>query len=273
MTSPGSLLLDRSPLLRLGPERASARFRTQRIYLYYNGHGDLAAEADASGNRTALHTYTPFGTPTDTPPANASVHRYTGRWDKQLDTTSSLILMGARPYDSNLGRFLAVDPIDGGSLNNYDYAGQDPINGYDLDGRSWWCNSDTSKCRVKNDGDDLTTCWTDSSSETGWTCDTADHLTSAEKKDGASYAYDVTTTPAGGDYPSPSMGYHCVVYGSGREECDLWGDLGHGGLQHAVGNIICSPASDFMSLPWLGRFWGSLGSDTLAALGCQSSAR
>jgi hypothetical protein len=45
-----------------------------------------------------------------------------------------MILMGARPYDPTLGRFLAVDPIDGGSLNNYDYAGQDPINGYDLDG-------------------------------------------------------------------------------------------------------------------------------------------
>jgi len=42
--------------------------------------------------------------------------------------------MGARPYDPALGRFLAVDPVDGGSLNNYDYAGQDPINGYDLDG-------------------------------------------------------------------------------------------------------------------------------------------
>jgi hypothetical protein len=42
--------------------------------------------------------------------------------------------MGARPYDPTLGRFLAVDPIDGGSLNSYDYAGQDPINGYDLSG-------------------------------------------------------------------------------------------------------------------------------------------
>lgn len=43
--------------------------------------------------------------------------------------------MGARPYDPTLGRFLAVDPVDGGSLNNYDYALQDPINVYDLDGR------------------------------------------------------------------------------------------------------------------------------------------
>ena len=42
--------------------------------------------------------------------------------------------MGARPYDATLGRFLTTDPIDGGSLNNYDYANQDPINQNDLSG-------------------------------------------------------------------------------------------------------------------------------------------
>jgi hypothetical protein len=32
-------------------------------------------------------------------------------------------------------RFLQTDPIPGGSANDYDYAGQDPINAFDLDGR------------------------------------------------------------------------------------------------------------------------------------------
>jgi RHS repeat-associated protein len=103
-------------------------------FLYYNGHGDVAAETDGTGTRSALHTYDPFGAPLDTQPTDQTAHRYTGRWAKQYDTTSALILMGARPYDPNLGRFLAVDPVDGGSLNNYDYAHQDPINGYDLSG-------------------------------------------------------------------------------------------------------------------------------------------
>jgi RHS repeat-associated protein len=103
-------------------------------YLYYDAHGNLAAEADSSGSQTANHTYDPFGGPLDSVPANATVHRFTGRWDKQYDTSTGDILMGARPYDPTTGRFLSVDPIPGGSLNNYDYAGQDSINNYDLDG-------------------------------------------------------------------------------------------------------------------------------------------
>ena len=103
-------------------------------YLYYDAHGNLAAEANTSGSQTGNHTYDPFGAPTDTIPTNTSIHRFTGRWNKQYDTADSLILMGARPYDPTTGRFLSVDPLPGGSLNNYDYAGQDPINNYDLSG-------------------------------------------------------------------------------------------------------------------------------------------
>ena len=51
--------------------------------------------------------------------------------------------MGGRPqqearYDERLdpsvGRFLAPDPVEGGSANAYDYANQDPINTFDYDG-------------------------------------------------------------------------------------------------------------------------------------------
>jgi RHS repeat-associated protein len=112
-------------------------------YLYYDGHGNLTAEADPTGTQTANHTYDPFGAPLDTAPLNSTLHRYLGEWDKQYDTSNNLILMGARPYDPTLGRFLSIDPIDGGSLNTYDYADQDPINNYDLDGTTPWgpCNA------------------------------------------------------------------------------------------------------------------------------------
>jgi hypothetical protein len=47
--------------------------------------------------------------------------------------------MGVRVYVPQLGRFLQVDPVVGGSANDYDYANQDPINTYDLDGRCPVC--------------------------------------------------------------------------------------------------------------------------------------
>jgi RHS repeat-associated protein len=103
-------------------------------YLYYDAHGNLAAEANSSGTQTANHTYDPFGAPLDSVPTNTTVHRFVGRWNKQYDTTTGDVLMGARPYDPTIGRFLAVDPVPGGSLNNYDYSGQDPINNSDVDG-------------------------------------------------------------------------------------------------------------------------------------------
>jgi RHS repeat-associated protein len=113
-----------------GPPTGTATF------LYYDAHGNLAAEANTSGTQTANHTYDPFGAPNDSVPTNQTTHRFVGRWNKQYDTATSLILMGARPYDPTTGRFLSVDPIPGGSLNNYDYAGQDPIDNYDLNGQT-----------------------------------------------------------------------------------------------------------------------------------------
>jgi hypothetical protein len=45
-----------------------------------------------------------------------------------------LIEMGARGYMPTLGRFLEVDPVEGGNLNDYVYP-SDPVNQFELDGR------------------------------------------------------------------------------------------------------------------------------------------
>jgi RHS repeat-associated protein len=106
-------------------------------FLYYNGHGDVSAEATVLGTRSAAYTYSPFGEPNEATPTNSMTERWTGRWDKHLDTSSGLIGMGARAYDPTLGRFLSVDPVEGGSLNAYDFTRQDPLNAYDLDGQHY----------------------------------------------------------------------------------------------------------------------------------------
>jgi len=129
-----------------GPEGDLARYAGPPItattvnFLYWNAHGDLAAQANTAGVRQAAYTYDPFGAATQQSlPGNAATERYTGRWDKKLDSSSQIIEMGARPYDPDLGRFLSIDPIEGGSHNNYDYANADPVNEYDLDGQCPVC--------------------------------------------------------------------------------------------------------------------------------------
>ena len=104
-------------------------------YSYYSGHGDLAAEAHHSGSRTRLLRLDPWGVPLTSPGSPDLQELYTGRWDKKHDLASGLIEMGARPYSAEIGRFLALDPVDGGSCSAYEYTCQDPVNFHDLDGR------------------------------------------------------------------------------------------------------------------------------------------
>ena len=102
---------------------------------YFNGHGDSTATADSTGARTGLvKSYDPFGNQDVASYTNGTDEAWTGAWHKKTDISANLVHMGAWPYDPTRGRFLSVDPIDGGNPNNYEYASQDPVDGYDLTG-------------------------------------------------------------------------------------------------------------------------------------------
>lgn len=96
--------------------------------------GDVVATAEPSPTATKLKgtlRFDEFGNPMS---GSAGRFGWLGGKQRRTELPSGVIQMGRRSYIPALGRFLTPDPILGGSANPYDYAGQDPINGFDLTG-------------------------------------------------------------------------------------------------------------------------------------------
>lgn len=110
-----------------------------------NVHGDIVVTTDDTATlQGQAKTYDAFGVTTGTALPDNAEGAFDYGWlgehqrpTEHADDLAATIEMGARQYDPLLGRFLEVDPVEGGSANDYDYANADPRNQYDLDGT--WC--------------------------------------------------------------------------------------------------------------------------------------
>jgi RHS repeat-associated protein len=127
-------------------------------YPLTNGHGDIVATVDATGVLTANPTTDEYGKTTGTA---ANRLGWLGDAQRYTVTNNGTIRMGERLYDPNLGRFLSVDRVEGGSANDYDYCSADPPNCDDLAGTqpfdvlarwSGWAVREGSKRAVKGWG-------------------------------------------------------------------------------------------------------------------------
>ncbi|MHB1361440.1 MAG: DUF6531 domain-containing protein [Thermoleophilia bacterium] len=131
-------------------------------YDLYNPHGDTSAVTDQNGNVTGTYRYDSFGNPIA---ANSLIDGYTGKWQRDKDTSTGTIRMGAREYDPGLGRFISADPrvgepTDPLQRNRYPYVGNNPLTRYDLAGNTWykpwtWGSDDSeSNESTQNDNQD-----------------------------------------------------------------------------------------------------------------------
>ncbi|MET7877750.1 polymorphic toxin-type HINT domain-containing protein [Micromonospora profundi] len=106
-------------------------------YVASDHHGTGQATVDENGAIVHRRS-TPFGESRGTPPTPGQWPTEKGFVNGNQDSTTGLVNIGAREYDTVTGRFISVDPIidvnDPQQMHGYAYANNNPISYSDPDG-------------------------------------------------------------------------------------------------------------------------------------------
>jgi len=121
--------------------RAQATSSPTDTWSYPNLHNDVVATANGGGTKTGgTFNFDPYGQPSAGYPSNTSSlfsYGWEGAKQRPIEHQGDIatIEMGARQYVPGFGRFLSVDPLEGGCANGFAYVHGDPINQTDVSGR------------------------------------------------------------------------------------------------------------------------------------------
>lgn len=108
-------------------------------YYLYNGHGDVVALTDETGQIVNSYSYDEWGNILNKQETISNPIRYGGEY---FDEESGLYYLRARYYDPTIGRFISKDSVEGNinnplSLNLYTYCANNPFKYCDPSGHEW----------------------------------------------------------------------------------------------------------------------------------------